>query len=110
MLAAIGDCRVFSKIDLKSAFLQLMMDDKSQEICTLSTHLGLFRPKRLPFGIASSPAIWQQTMDKIFHALPGVFCFVDDILVAGKDEKEHLERLLAVLDRIKENGMKTHKS
>jgi len=86
MLAAIGDCRVFSKIDLKSAFLQLMMDDKSQEICTLSTHLGLFRPKRLPFGIASSPALWQQTMDKIFHALPGVFCFVDDILVAGSFE------------------------
>ena len=55
------------------------MDEKSQELCTINTYLGLFRPKRLPYGVASNPAIWQQTMDKIFTGLPGVFCFVDDI-------------------------------
>lgn len=47
-------------------------------------------------------------MDKIFNTLPGVFCFVDDILVAGKNEKAHQDRLIAVLSRIKENG-KIHK-
>lgn len=106
MFSALGKCKVFSKIDLKQAFQQLIMDDTSQEYCTLSTHLGLFRPKRLPYGVASSPAIWQQTMDKVFNGLPGVFCFIDDILIAGRDETEHQERLTAVLKRIQENGIK----
>lgn len=38
-------------------------------------------------------------MDKIFHGLPGVFCFVD-ILIAGKDEREYLQRLLTVFDKM----------
>lgn len=48
MFAALGECKVFWKIDLKHAFQQLVMDDKSQEYCTINTHLGLFHPKRLP--------------------------------------------------------------
>ena len=109
MFAALGGCRVFSKIDLRHAFQQLEMDEKSQEICTVNTHLGLFRPKRLPYGIASSPALWQANMDRIFNGMQGVFIFVDDILVAGKDEAEHNNRLRAVFKRIKENGLKIKK-
>ena len=110
MFATMGGCKVFTKIDLKSAFQQLTMDEKSQEICTLNTHLGLYRPKRLPYGVASSPALWQETMDKIFAGLPGVFIFVDDIVVAGEDEEQHEIRLRKVLDRIRENGMKINKN
>ena len=109
MFATMGGCQVFTKIDLKSAFQQLTMDEKSQEMCTLNTPLGLYRPKRLPYGVASSPALWQETMDKIFAGLPGVFIFVDDIVVAGEDEEQHESRLRKVLERIKENGMKINK-
>lgn len=47
-------------------------------------------------------------MDKIFNGFPGVFCFVDDVLIAGSDVAEHQLRLRVVLKRIKENGMKIH--
>ena len=56
MFAALAGCTVFSKLDLRQAFQQLMMDEQSQEYCTLNTSLGLYRPKRLPYGVASSPA------------------------------------------------------
>lgn len=91
---------------MKQALQQLFMDDKSQEHYTVNTHLGLFRPKRLPYGVASSPAVWQQTMDKILNGLLGVFCFIVDILIAGRDEAEHQERLTAVLKRIQDSGIK----
>ena len=109
MTSTLGNCRIFSKIDLKQAFQQLEMDAASQDMCTINTHLGLYRPKRLPYGVASSPAIWQQTMDKIFSGMQGIFCFVDDILIAGKDINEHMFRLRMVLDRLKENGIKVNK-
>ena len=44
-------------------------------------------------------------MDKLFTGMPEIFCFVDDILIAGKDEAEHLVRLKAELKVIQENGL-----
>ncbi|XP_064088507.1 uncharacterized protein K02A2.6-like [Macrobrachium nipponense] len=110
MFATLSGCSVFSKIDLRQAFQQLSMDENSQKLCTVNTHLGLYRPKRLPYGVASSPAIWQQTMDKIFAGMSGVFIFIDDILVAGKNKKEHRERLCAVLKKLKEHNIKVNQS
>lgn len=109
MFVALGGCQIFSKIDLKQAFQQLVMDDAFQEVCTINTHLELYKPKRVPYGIASSPAVWQQSMDTIFSWLQGVFCFVDDMLIAGKEEVEHRERLQSVLELIKQHGLKIRK-
>ena len=96
---------VFSKIDLKTAFQQLELDEASKELCTVNTNKGLFKVNRLLFGVASSPALWQRTMDSILINLPEVCCFVDDILVAAKTETEHLNRLKAVLKRLQENDV-----
>ena len=46
MFAALGGCKMFSKLDLKQAFQQLRLDEKSQELCTLNTHLGFLRPQK----------------------------------------------------------------
>ena len=94
---------VFSKIDLKTAFQQLELDEASKEFCTVNTNKGLFKVIRLPFGVASSPALCQRTIDSILTNLPGVCCFVDAVLVAAKIESEHLNRLRAVLKSLQEN-------
>ena len=93
---------VFSKIDLKTAFQQLELDEASKELCTVNTNKGLFKVNRLPFGVASSPALWQRTIDIILTNLPGVCCY---ILVAAKTESEHLNRLRAVFKRLQENDV-----
>ena len=72
---------VFSKIDRKTAFQQLELDETSKELCTDNTNKGLFKVNRLPFSVASSPALWQRTIDRVLNNLAGVCCFVDDILL-----------------------------
>ena len=49
---------IFSKIDLKQGYYQLELDEDSRDITTFVTHKGLFRSKRLNFGISSSSEIF----------------------------------------------------
>ena len=100
----------FTKLDLSQAYLQLPLDEESQKLTTISTHKGLFQYTRLPYGIASAPAIFQMTMDKILQGLNGVSCYLDDILVTGKDDTEHLTNLQRVFERLQEYGVQLKKS
>ena len=44
-------------------------------------------------------------MDQILTKLPSVVCYLNDILVMGKDEKEHLNNLEAVLQKLQEHNL-----
>ena len=109
LFAAVSGGKVFSKLDLSHAYLQLQLDDSSQEYLTVNTHRRLYRYTRLPFGVASAPAIFQRTMETVLKGLPMVVAYLDDILVSGKTEQEHLTNLAQVLDRLGSAGMKLKK-
>ena len=60
----------------------------------------------MPYGVASAPTIFQQTLDQVLPKIAGVVCFIDDILVTGKTEAEHLSNLEAVLQKLQEYGLR----
>ena len=109
LFAAVAGGKIFSKLDLSHAYLQLQMDKASQEYVTINTHRGLYRYTRLPFGISSAPAIFQCTMETLLRDLPMVVVYIDDILVAGTLQKEHLANLAQVLQQLEEVGMRLKK-
>lgn len=62
---------------------------------TMNTHHGLYT--RLPYGVASAPALFQKVMDTVLQGIPGVPCYIDDILFTGADDHKHLRTLEEVL-------------
>ena len=82
---------VFTKLDLAHAYQQLELDEHAQELLTINTHRGLYRYKRLPFGVSSAPAIFQAVLEHIIRGLERVRCRLDDILVNEKSTSENLE-------------------
>ena len=98
----------FSKVDLRQAYLHLPMDEESMKLPTINTHKGLHQFTCLPFGVASSPAIWQRTIDQILQGLEGVQCILDDMIVTGKTEQEHLKNLDNVLSRMQRFGLRAN--
>ena len=68
----------FTRLDLSSAYQQVLLDEESRKYVTINTHLGLFRYTRLPFGVASSLAIFQKIMDSVMNGLQGVGGILDD--------------------------------
>ena len=77
--------RVFSKLDLSHAYAHLNVDEESQEYLTINTHKGLYSYKKLPYGVKSSPKIFQAKMDQILQGIGKCVCKQDDILVGGND-------------------------
>jgi len=79
---------VYSKCDLQKAYHQLVLSESSRYITTFSTHAGLFRYKRLNFGISSTSEIFQHTISQVLHGISGVKNISDDIIVYGADAAE----------------------
>ena len=104
-LAAMSGGETFTKLDLSQAYQQLELDDQSKELLTISTHRGLYQPSRLQFGVHSATGIFQRVMDSKLSGIPFVHVRVDDILMSGKNDKEHLRNLEAVMQALKEAGL-----
>jgi len=100
---------LFSKLDLSRAFAQIKINEVSREYVTITTHLGLFRYNRLPYGISSAPAIHQRAMDRILRDIPGVLCYQDDIFITGRNRNEHIITLETVLKRLQDNGLRVNR-
>ena len=98
--------QVFSKLDIRQAYNNLKLRESDQKLTTINTSKGLFVWTRLPYGISSSTAIFQQSMDRILQGLDSVVCRVDDILVTGKDDEEHLSNLEEVIRRLEQAGFR----
>ena len=87
---------------MSNAYLQLPLSDESKQYVVINTHRGLFQYNRLPFGVSSAPAIFQQLMET-----KGVF---DVILISAATHEEHLQILEEVLKRLTEANLRLNRS
>ena len=101
-LAQLGDAKLFSKLDTNSGFWQVKLDKSSSLLTTFITPFGRYCFNRLPFGITSAPEYFQKKMSAILSGEEGVICLMDDILIYGKNNEEHQQRLEKVLDKLRE--------
>ena len=81
--------------------------EKPKQYVTINTHKGLYRYNRLPFGVSASPSIFQRTMENLLQGIPHVSIYLDNILITGTTETEHLNTIDEVLKtaglKIKQN-------
>ncbi len=59
----------------------------------------------MPFGLRIAGNTFQRMMDRILAGLSFVFCYLDDIIIASRDEQEHLEHLREDFSRLREAGL-----
>jgi hypothetical protein len=62
----------------------------------------------MPFGLSTAPATFQRTMDIILSGLTYVIClcYLDDVIVFGRDMNEHCERLETVFLGLREHNLR----
>ena len=100
LLASLTNGKTFSKLDLAHAYLQVKRDQSVKKYVIINTHKSLYVYNYLPFGVVLVPAIFKGMIDNILQGLSHVCIYIDDILVTGTSEKEHLKNLDEALQRL----------
>lgn len=100
-LCRLSKAKWFSRLDIKEAFHQVELAKNCRHITTFISHRGMFRYKRLMFGVSSAPEAFQKIIEQICIKCKNVFIFMDDILVVGETEEVHDQALKELLDTLR---------
>ena len=104
--AKIKGAKVFSKVDIKSAFHHLPIHPEDiEKTCVLSPWGGAYVFKRLAFGLTNGPSSWQKYIDSVIGDIPGLFCYLDDILICSEDVDRHLSTLDNLFQRLEAHSL-----
>ena len=100
LLQSMNGSTVFSKLDLKWGYHQIELDPGSRDITTFATSSGLFRYKRLFFGVNSATEQYQHEIQRVLSGLQGAANISDDVIVHGRGQEDHDKNVMAVLSRL----------
>ena len=93
-LQEVSRAKVFTKLDLNMAFHQIELHPDSRDITTFAAPNGLYRYKRLLFGVNMATEKFQQIIWQVIK-----------LLVVGANDKEHDENLEKVMRKLEEHGL-----
>lgn len=105
---ALTGSKWFSVLDLKSGYYQIEMDEADKAKTAFVTPIGFWEFNRMPQGVTNAPSTFQRLMEKCMGDLhlKEVLVFLDDLIIFSNTLEEHEDRLLRVLNRLREFGLK----
>ena len=107
MFAKLGGAKIFSTIDLQSAYYHIRLTRESRAKSMFVIPMGKWLFKRTPFGLSQAPAYFQLLINQVLMGC-GDFAmgYLDDMIVFSKTEEEHLYHLEEIFKRLKHFDLK----
>ena len=98
----------FSTFDLRASYHQVRVNQSDSDKTAFNCPRKMFKFKEMPFGLCNAGTTFQRLVDVVMSGLQFQICivYVDDINVYLETTDQHLERLVAVLDRLRSPGLK----
>jgi hypothetical protein len=101
-----GACE-FSKIDLRSGYHQLKIQECDISKTTFISRCGLYEFMVMSIGLTTAPAYFMYLMNKVLmeYLDKVVVVFIDDILIYSRSEEEHEGLIRLVLQKSREHRL-----
>ena len=99
----------FTKIDLTKAYLQVELDEDAKKYLVINTMKGLMQFQRMPNGVKPASGIFQRYIENELKDIPYTVVKIDDILISGRNDEEHLKNVDAVLEVLEKIGATVNK-
>uniref|UniRef100_A0A5S6Q3A6 Reverse transcriptase domain-containing protein n=1 Tax=Trichuris muris TaxID=70415 RepID=A0A5S6Q3A6_TRIMR len=103
--ANLDGVKLFSKIDLVRGYHQIPVHSDDIAKTAVTTLFGLFEFLRMPFGLKNAAQAFQRLMDTVCRGLDFAFVYLDDILIASRGHREHLDHLHMLFQRLHDHGL-----
>ena len=99
--------KVFSSIDLQSAYYQVRLKPEDVPKTAFTTPLGLYEFRVLCFGLTNAPGTFQNIMNGVLKNVIGkvVVVYLDDIVDYSSNHAEHYKHLQIVLQLLHEHEL-----
>ncbi|GKB10535.1 putative reverse transcriptase domain-containing protein [Tanacetum coccineum] len=98
---------VYSKIDLRSGYHQLKVQEEDIPKTAFKTRYGHYEFQVMPFCLTNAPAVFMDLMNRVCKPYLDKFVivFIDDILIYSKNKQEHEEHLKLILELFKKEEL-----
>ena len=105
---AAGKNKVYSVVDLASAFYAIQLSPDSTDICAMNTRTQKYSFNRLAMGMANSPEVFSSLMSRCLATMDPryVVSYMDDILVMTPTYELHLKVLNELFWRLRQVGFR----
>ncbi len=104
----IGNSNIFTIVDLRQGFNQIMFVAKDCKKTTFHVSNKLWEWLVMPFGLKNALVFFQRVMDQVLEGADFLKCYIDDVLVHSKGLLQHLAHLEELFKRFHKVNMKIH--
>ena len=110
LLASFKGKRYFSVMDMCHGFYQIEIEEEDRPKTSFVTPDCQHQYRRLPFGFASSPAIFQRMVDMLLSGMKWVFAvgYIDDIIMYSDTWVDHLAHLRRPFEALRKANLELH--
>ncbi|GFS51926.1 retrovirus-related Pol polyprotein from transposon 17.6 [Trichonephila clavipes] len=108
VLDTLKEAKVYSTLDLRNGFFHVDVDEDCRKYTSFIVPDGQFEFNKVPFGLSTSPGVFQRYVSSIFRDLNRkgiVISYLDDLVIPAKNEQEGLEKLKIIFEVAKKYGL-----